>query len=90
MGKTFNTAINEWSEDHNSVNKIKTGINLHKPLFTVTFDDTRLTCYTGWFPFFRNLGIVGSLAVCTKRPGNVEEPAVMTWEQIHEMADAGW
>lgn len=90
MGKTFDKAINDWSEKNNTVNKIKTGVNLHKPLFTVTFDDTRLTAYTGWFPFFTNLGIVGSLAVCTKRPGTVEDPAVMTWDQIHEMADAGW
>lgn len=90
MGRTLGTALNEWSIN-NFVNRIKTGSNYNKPLFSIVFDDTRLSAYTGWFPFFNNLGLLGSLAVCTMRPDNhTEVEESMTWLQVKEMANAGW
>jgi len=65
--------------------------NTHAPIFTISFDDTRLSAYEGWFPFLEGLGIQGSMIVNPPRLGNpLEDPPNMEWAQLTEMYNAGW
>jgi peptidoglycan/xylan/chitin deacetylase (PgdA/CDA1 family) len=52
-----------------------------------TFDDGRLSTYTNAFPLLRDAGLVGHIAVVTDKVGC---PGFYDWDQITEMAAAGW
>lgn len=52
-----------------------------------TFDDGCLSTYTHAFPLLRAVGLVGHIAVVTDLVGR---PNHYTWDQIAEMAAAGW
>lgn len=52
-----------------------------------TFDNGHLSTYTHAFPLLRKAGLVGHIAAITDLVG---KPGRYSWEQIHEMAAAGW
>jgi|LSQX01.1.fsa_nt_gb peptidoglycan/xylan/chitin deacetylase (PgdA/CDA1 family) len=55
--------------------------------FSIIFDDAKIGVYTEAFPMMRQYGLVGTVAVITSKVGT---PGYMTWEQLQELADAGW
>ncbi|MCF7911331.1 MAG: polysaccharide deacetylase family protein [Candidatus Cloacimonetes bacterium] len=58
-----------------------------KPLIVLTFDDCHSSIYDVAFPLLQEYGFYGTNIVCSCRPGF---RAYYTWQQLHEMTDAGW
>ncbi|MGB9866657.1 MAG: polysaccharide deacetylase family protein [Bacillota bacterium] len=66
-------------------------LNRHEPLpeksVVITFDDGYEDVYTKGFATMRKLGLVGVAFVCSRSIGR---PHHVSWEQLKEMAAAGW
>ena len=58
-----------------------------RPTALLRFHDSRIEAYTIAFPLMRDRGLVGTLHLATDLIGT---PGHLSWEQIGEMADAGW
>jgi len=63
-------------------------VDLRKPIIMVSFDDAFKTDYEVVFPRFRTRGIPATSYVWVGRVGT-HAPS-MTWEQLHELKNAGW
>ena len=68
---------------------IRNGFFMVKPASPVAiqFDDGRISVYEKAFPLMKQRGIPGTFNVITGQIGSV---GYVTWEQLHEMQDAGW
>jgi len=58
-----------------------------QPLFTVFVDDGGASLYTGWYPVFTALDIVGVAAIVPDWIGDVNH---ISWVHLREMYASGW
>ncbi len=61
-----------------------------RPMMTLRFDDAYLDCHTDWFPYLTSKGLTGSTFALASLVGTSELIPYATWDQLHELEDAGW
>lgn len=57
------------------------------PLLVLTFDDDSRSIYDTAFPIMQEFGYTGTNVITTSI---MNEPERLTWQQLHEITDAGW